>query len=91
MKERTIIINKAPFTYLDEVGDSYVFNASTQQEMIELLKLSTKLLDICGICYCITYGTLLGAVREGSIIKGDDDVDIIVTDEDRLFDSLPFF
>lgn len=90
MKEITIEINAKPFTYMSEVGDPYVFNSVTQAEMEEALSKTAKLLDECGIEFFLTFGTLLGEVREGYFIKGDDDVDIIVTDEDKLFESLPY-
>ena len=90
MKLNTIEINGQPFTYMDEVGDPYVFNPMKPEDMKEVLDLSTRLLKDCGIDFILAFGTLLGAVREGNFIKGDDDVDIIVTDEDKLFKSIPF-
>ena len=75
---------------MDEWGDPYHFNVATQQDLIKLLELATELLNDCGIDYILAYGTLLGAVRDGSLIKGDEDVDIIVWDERLLFDSLPY-
>lgn len=90
MREKTIMINDAPFTYMDEVGDPYVFNAMTQEDMANILALGTTLLKECGIEFFLAFGTLLGSVREGSFIKGDDDVDIIVADEEKLYENLPF-
>lgn len=90
MKEKTITIGGAPFTYMDEEGDPYVFNPMTTADMEETLRLVDGLLKECGIPFCLTFGTLLGAVREGYFIKGDEDVDIIVTDEEKLYNSLPF-
>lgn len=90
MKERTIIINNAPFTYMDEAGDRYVFNSMTHDDMADILALSTGLLKDCGVEHFLAFGTLLGSVREGNFIKGDDDVDIIVADEEKLFNSLPY-
>lgn len=37
----------------------------------------------------LTFGTLLGAIREKDFIKGDLDVDVYVKNEERLFNLLP--
>ena len=90
MKSKTIEIDGKPFTYMDEVGDPYVFNPMTTSDMEDIMETTAKLLNECGIDFFLAFGTLLGAVREKYFIKGDDDVDIIVTDEDKLFSCLPF-
>ena len=90
MKSKTIEIDGQPFTYMDEVGDPYVFNTMTTTDMEGILDTSARLLEQCGIGFFLAFGTLLGAVREKYFIKGDDDVDIIVTDEDKLFACLPY-
>ena len=90
MKSKTIEINGRPFTYLDEVGDPYVFNPMSPEDMEEILETSARLLGECGISFFLAFGTLLGSVREQYFIKGDDDVDIIVSDEEKLFASLPY-
>lgn len=90
MKETTIMVNGSPFTYMDYRGEPYVFPKMNQQDMENILNLSAKLLEDCGISFMLAFGTLLGAVREGYFIKNDDDVDIIVTDEEKLFNSLPY-
>lgn len=90
MKSKTIEINGRPFTYMDEVGDPYIFNPMTTTDMEEILETAANLLSDCDISFCLAFGTLLGAVRERYFIKGDDDVDIIVTDEEKLFASLPY-
>ena len=41
-----------------------------------------------GIDVYLTYGTLLGAVRDQAIIKGDLDVDVYIKDETRMFQHL---
>ena len=38
MKSRTIEINGKPFTYMDEVGDPYVFNPMGPKDMEEILE-----------------------------------------------------
>jgi hypothetical protein len=90
MKSKTIAIDGHPFTYMDEVGDPYRFNPMTSEDMEDILETTSRLLEECGIGYFLTFGTLLGAVREKYFIKGDDDVDIIVTDEEKLFACLPY-
>ena len=90
MKEKTIDINGKPFTYMDEVGDPYIFNPMTQEDTQRILKKTANLLAECGIDFFLAYGTLLGAVREGNFIKGDEDADIVVKDEGKLYESLPF-
>ena len=91
MKETTIVIKGEPFTYMDEVGDPYIFNPMNPVDMEKSLKMTAGLLTECGIPFFLTFGTLLGAVREGYFIKGDDDVDIVVADEERLYGCLPYF
>lgn len=90
MKEKTIDINGKPFTYMDEAGDPYIFNPMSHSDMDDILRKTHELLTECGIQYFLTFGTLLGEVREGNFIKGDDDVDIVVTEEEKLYDCLPY-
>jgi hypothetical protein len=50
-----------------------------------LLDLACRIDDVCkcaGFRPLLAYGTLLGAVRQGGIIEGDEDVDMIVLSED---------
>lgn len=90
MKETTIFIHGKSFTYLNEVGDPYVFNFMTQDDANEILTKASSLLDKCGIEFFLAFGTLLGAVRESDFIKGDEDVDIVIKDEEALYDNLPY-
>ena len=39
MKETTIVIKGEPFTYMDEVGDPYIFNPMTPVDMEKSLKM----------------------------------------------------
>ena len=90
MKTTTIIINEKPFTYQNEVGDPYKFEPMSPENGEKILDLTARLLQECGIPFFLAFGTLLGAVREGYFIKGDEDVDIIITDEDKLYKSIPY-
>ena len=51
--------------------------------LVECLKRISDALK--GVEYYITFGTLLGFVREGSLIKGDNDIDIHINREDVSF------
>ena len=92
MKERTILVKGKPFTYNDE-GDEMTYDTVSPisvEDATKLLAKTKELFDKCGIRFCLAFGTLLGAVRDGSIIKGDEDVDIFVESEEDLWNSLPF-
>ena len=69
MKSKTIEINGRPFTYMDEVGDPYIFNPMTTTDMEEILETAANLLSDCDISFCLAFGTLLGAVRERYFIN----------------------
>ena len=90
MKTTVITIQGKQFSYQDEAGDPYVFNPLNQDDANNILQLTDRLLNDCGVPYFLAFGTLLGAVREGGFIKGDEDVDIIISDEERLYNSLPY-
>lgn len=46
------------------------------------LRATHELLDTAGIWHCVTYGTLLGAVRNGELIPWDHDFDLFVRPAD---------
>ena len=60
-------------------------------DLCRLFIKTKELFDREGVKFSLTYGSLLGAVREGSPIKGDNDVDTMVWDEDFLISKLPIF
>ena len=59
------------------------------EDVKELLFKTKELLDEAGISFMLAYGTLLGAIREKDFIKHDPDIDLIVDDEEKLFNTLP--
>lgn len=92
MKKTTIIIEGKPFTYDDESDDITYESLSpiSEEDAKKLLALTKDLFGQCGIRFGLAYGTLLGAVRDKGLIKGDEDVDIYVESEDNLRNNIPF-
>ncbi len=92
MEKKTIIIAGKPFSYNDETEDiTYdTLTPISEEDATKLLALTKSLFDQCGIRFCLAYGTLLGAVRDKSIIKGDEDVDVYTDNEEKLRNCLPF-
>lgn len=93
MKKTTIKIKGVPFIFDDELMDISYQNTRpiTVEEARGLLQLTQKLFDKKEIKVYLVYGTLLGAVRDKGLIKGDEDVDVYVENEKGLYDNLPFF
>ena len=58
---------------------------------LENLRIVKEVLDRRGVGFQLTFGTLLGAIREKDFITHDEDTDLLVMEEDRLrfFDALP--
>lgn len=92
MKKTTIIIEGKPFTYDDEIDDITYETISpvSVEDARDLLQTTKRLFNQCGIRFSLAFGTLLGAVRDKTIIKGDEDVDVFVEDEEKLRKHLPF-
>ena len=92
MKKTTIIIDGVPFTYDDEIEDiSYdTISAISEDDARSLLQTTKELFDKCGLRFYLIFGTLLGAVRDHGLIKGDEDVDVYVDSEELLRRNLPF-
>lgn len=93
MKETTIIIEGKPFTYYDEMDDiSYDASVPISVEKAkELLQTTKQLFNSRGIHFSLVFGTLLGAVRDNDLIKGDEDVDVFTDNEKELRRNLPYF
>lgn len=92
MKKTTMIIKGKPFTYDDEIDDITYDTISpvSVEDARDLLQTTKRLFDQCGIRFSLAFGTLLGAVRDKTIIKGDEDVDVFVENEEELRKHLPF-
>lgn len=92
MRDTTIQINGKPFTYQDEIDDITYESISpiSDSEAKELLELTKRLFTQKGIKFSLVFGTLLGAVRDKAVIKGDEDVDVFVESEEELRSVLPF-
>lgn len=92
MRITTIQINGVPFTYQDEIDDITYETISpiSNDEAKELLGLTKQLFTRKGLRFSLVFGTLLGAVRDKSVINGDEDVDVFVESEDELRNILPF-
>lgn len=92
MRFTTIQINGEPFTYQDEIDDITYETISpiSNHEAKELLELTKSLFARKGLQFALVYGTLLGAVRDKSVIEGDEDVDVFVESEEELRKILPF-
>lgn len=58
---------------------------------LELLRFIDNVCEKYGLEYCLTYGTLLGAIRHEGFIPWDDDCDILMmrNDFDKLIEVLP--
>lgn len=61
------------------MGGPQCFEGKCRQDNIDLLKFITEGMQLRGIEYWLDFGGLLGVVREGDMIQGDDDMDICAT------------
>jgi lipopolysaccharide cholinephosphotransferase len=63
------------------------------QDLYQMLKDTTEILDRAGIKYAVVSGTALGVVRHQGLIPWDDDVDIAIfhEDEPKLINLKPAF
>ena len=93
MTQKTIMIQGKTFVYNDELSDIKYDNmeAITEEQARNLILKTKEVFGKVGLDFYLNVGTLLGAVREHGLIKGDEDVDVFIDDEDKLFNNLPFF
>lgn len=53
------------------------------QDLYQLLKDTTELLDLAHIPYIVTCGAALGIQRHGGLIPWDDDIDLVIFEQDE--------
>jgi lipopolysaccharide cholinephosphotransferase len=68
---------------IEAIKDLSYLDPSTVQDLYQITKDLTEVLDKAGIRYIAHAGTLLGIVRNGGIIPWDDDVDLAIFHEDE--------
>jgi len=68
--------------------DRRLLHRHNREDALELLGSIMELFDKHGIAYYLDFGTLLGAVRDGSLLDWDDDVDITLYEE-KDFHKIP--
>lgn len=88
---KTLMIDGTPFHYEDESLSHETITAISPESGKRTLEVCKGLFLSRGLDVYLAFGTLLGAVRDKSIIKGDEDVDVYVEDEHVLRSNLPFF
>lgn len=88
-----IEINGQTLEYEDEVQSLNYDNIwpIDEDDARVLFHKTKELFDRAGLKFSLTFGSLLGAVRDKGLIKGDEDVDIFVWDEEKLRNNLISF
>ena len=82
-------INGQVLEYDDIFTPVAINGAVEEKDALILFRKTKELFDEAGIKFALVFGTLLGAVREhGHIMKGDQDMDICVWDEEKLRNNL---
>ncbi|GHV08878.1 hypothetical protein FACS189485_20870 [Spirochaetia bacterium] len=85
----SININGNQFVY-EEIKLSYDTISPLDTDTAKALLLKIKeIFDKHKLDFYLAYGTLLGAVRDKGFIKGDEDIDIYITDEEKLLSIIP--
>lgn len=95
MKEKQLYIKGKSFMYRGEeetLTDKPNPNLSKQDQK-DLLHCVSSLFNEKKIQFYLGYGTLLGAIRDSDFIKGDNDIDLMITQkyESILYENLPYF
>lgn len=90
MSEKTININGDIFVYQEEKITYDNVRPISEDEGKALLEKTKQLFSMKNLDFYLAFGTLLGAVRDKTIISGDEDVDVFIVDESLLISILPF-
>ena len=85
-----IIINGKPFEYEEEHLTYETIRPISLEDGKVLISRTKELFDSIGLNFYLAFGTLLGAVRDKAIIKGDEDIDVFIENENLLLTNLPF-
>lgn len=88
--KRTLLIQGKSFTYEEEQLSYSSTKPMDLETASALIRLVSHLFSNIGLSFYLGFGTLLGAVREKSLIKGDEDIDIFTDQQDLLYNSLPY-
>lgn len=90
MSKKYIKISTGNFEYtpIDLANKKEKFNVQISRKILLDFK---KIMDKNGIFFGLIYGTLLGCIREGDLIKDDLDIDVFMLDKDRkrFLETLP--
>ena len=84
----TLIIEGKRFEYEEEHLDIHTCSEISQDDAREVLIQTQNVFSQNDMNIYLSFGTLLGAVRDKNFIKGDLDVDVYVKDENQLLTSL---
>lgn len=87
---RIIIVKGKPFSFEEEILSHSQLTPISETDGRELLLTVKRLFGHVGLNFYLAFGTLLGAVRDHGIIKGDEDIDVHTDNEQLLYDSLPY-
>ena len=75
-------MESAIFKYVKKDSDILFGLEDAQKYLLETLSIFQKFCEDNNIKYSLTYGSLIGAKREGTIIKWDDDIDLMMEAEE---------
>lgn len=82
MKESYIIIDGTPFLF-DRVSWNYCPDAEFDKNVAKnCLSVFNQVLTVNNVPFMLTWGTLLGAVRDNDFIGNDTDIDVMVFESD---------
>ena len=88
--KRKLIIQGNDFFFNEENLSNDTNEPISIEDARMLLNTTKKAFSAIGLDFYLAFGTLLGAIREKSLIKNDEDVDVFIDDEELLYNNLPF-